>query len=614
MPQSQVKMVPDTSALIEGILTQKITNRELFPQEIIIHEAIFAVLEQQANANKEIGFLGLDELKSLHDAAKRLGIPLRFAGKRPTPQDIKYATLKDIDSLIRQLAYDEGATLLTADKVQAKVAETRTISTLYIEPFPKVQGLLLEQFFDSQTMSCHLKEGVLPYAKKGTPGHWEFVEVRQTKLTREEIMAISREIIEAASVRKDSFIEIEREGSTIVQLGNFRIVITKPPFSDGWEITAVRPVRKMGLSDYKLTEKLQERIASHAEGMLVAGAPGQGKSTFASALAEFYAAKKKIVKTVEAPRDLILPENITQYAVSHSSSEEIHDVLLLSRPDYAVFDEMRNTDDFKLFADLRLSGIGFIGVIHATNPIDAIQRFVGRIELGVIPQIIDTVIFIRHGTVEKVLNLEIVVKVPAGMTEADLARPVVVVHDFETAKAVYELYTYGEQTVMVPVRESIHATPASALAARAIEQELSAYHAKVQMKGEHRCAVSVAKDDVPRLIGRQGKNIEELEQKLGIGIDVVANEEHNNLQPTPSELQRHKPQALRFETKMANKFITFYVEEWAAGRNAEIRINNQPLFTAGVGANAQIRIKKQTDFGKTLVKSINRGDKIEVVI
>ena len=96
--------------------------------------------------------------------------------------------------------------------------------------------------------------------------------------------------------------------------------------------------------------------------------------------------------------------NITQYAISHGDAQEIHDILLLSRPDYTIFDEMRNTDDFKLFADMRLAGVGMVGVVHATNPIDAIQRFLGRIEMGVIPQIIDTVVFIKNGEIKRVLS------------------------------------------------------------------------------------------------------------------------------------------------------------------------------------------------------------------
>ena len=222
---------------------------------------------------------------------------------------------------------------------------------------------------------------------------------------KEEIQAISSEVIEEARSTSDGFIEIERKGSTIIQLGLFRIVITRPPFSDGWEITAVRPVKHLSMQDYSISDKLRKRFSEQAEGILIAGAPGMGKSTFASALAEFYAEKGKIVKTIEAPRDLVLPDTITQYAISHGSSQEVHDILLLSRPDYTLFDEMRNTEDFKLFADLRLSGIGLAGVVHATNPIDAIQRFVGKIELGVIPHIIDTVIFIKDGTINKVLSL-----------------------------------------------------------------------------------------------------------------------------------------------------------------------------------------------------------------
>ena len=82
---------------------------------------------------------------------------------------------------------------------------------------------------------------------------------------------------------------------------------------------------------------------------------------------------------------------------------------------------MRNTKDFQLFGDMRLAGVGMVGVVHGTSPVDAIQRFLGRIEMGVIPQIIDTVVFIKNGAVFKVLSLKMVVKVPSGMTEADLA-------------------------------------------------------------------------------------------------------------------------------------------------------------------------------------------------
>jgi len=61
------------------------------------------------------------------------------------------------------------------------------------------------------------------------------------------------------------------------------------------------------------------------------------------------------VKTVESPRDMELSPPITQLSKNLATSEEIHDILLLSRPDYTIFDEMRDTADFQLYVDLRLA-------------------------------------------------------------------------------------------------------------------------------------------------------------------------------------------------------------------------------------------------------------------
>jgi ATPase len=268
---------------------------------------------------------------------------------------------------------------------------------------------------------------------------------------------------------------------------------------------------------------LIKRLDGQAEGILIAGAPGMGKSTFASSLCKFYLKKEKIVKTVEAPRDLVLPKDITQYAISHASSQEIHDILLLSRPDYTLFDEMRNSEDFSLFADLRLAGIGLAGVIHATNPIDAIQRFVGKIELGVIPHVIDTVIFIKEGKVGKVLSLQMEVKVPSGMVEADLARPVVTVYDFETGKLEFELYSYGEETVVIPVKEQKADKPGIL---KLLEDPIKKYflmfadEADVEVVSKERATVKVPEYAIPGIIGKGGKRIEQIEKELGISIDI----------------------------------------------------------------------------------------------
>ena len=138
-------------------------------------------------------------------------------------------------------------------------------------------------------MSVHLRESSKPYGKKGSPGNWKSVELSEKELTKAEVEELSKSIIEEAKSRQDGFIEMERRGSTIVQLGKYRIVITRPPFSDAWEITAVHPIVKLNLEDYHLSDKLFQRISEQAEGVLIAGAPGEGKSTCAAAIAEYYA-------------------------------------------------------------------------------------------------------------------------------------------------------------------------------------------------------------------------------------------------------------------------------------------------------------------------------------
>lgn len=595
------RLVPDTSVIIENLVSQKLTKKEIVIKELIIHEAVIAELEHQANFGKEIGKFGLEELKNLRDLSKKLKFEIKYTGRRPNPNEIRHASSGEIDSMIRELAYNEDATLLTGDRVQSKVAEAKGIKVIYIEPVIKSKKLKIEKFFDAKTMSVHLRENSKPYAKKGMPGQWETVFLRDKPLDQKEVIEFSKNIIEEAKKRKEGFIEIERRGSSIVQIGNFRIVITRPPFSDAYEITCVRPIKKLNLKDYELSSKLKTRIEVQAEGILIAGSPGHGKSTFASALAEFYASTNKTVKTIEAPRDLQLSDNITQYAISHGSSQEIHDVLLLSRPDYTVFDEMRNNEDFRLFADLRLSGIGIVGVLHATNPVDAIQRFLGRTELGVIPQIIDTVVFIRDGKIAKVLSLAMLVKVPSGMTEADLARPIVEIRDFETNDLEFEIYSYGEETVVVPVSGG-QKSSLQELAGKQIEFELNREipGIKAELVSDHKAIIYVPEENIGKIIGKKGERIAEIEKRLGISIDVKS-------------LDNSKDD-VKYNLSEKSNSLSFYVSSSLTGKEVDFHGKDGYLFSARVGKKGEVKINKNGKMARRLLKMLDGDERIVLKI
>ncbi|MEM1538163.1 MAG: ATPase, T2SS/T4P/T4SS family [Candidatus Nezhaarchaeales archaeon] len=427
--------LPDSSAFRSGAVARLIESG-VIKGRILLHRSVLAEFEDRALGGD---FSGLEAVKQARRAAESKGLTFTLYGGNGA----------EAATSVREAALTVNGVLVTSDYVAAKVAEALGVKVIY----DRLKGRLkLEDFFEDDVMSVHLKEGLPPRVKRGAPGKWVFEVIGDWKLSKNDLEGIVEEVIERAKTFEEGFIESERPGSTIVQLGAYRIVITKPPFSDGLELTAVRPIVKLSLYDYRLPEKLLTRLEERAEGILIAGAPGMGKTTFAQALAEFYLSKNKVVKTIEAPRDLQLPADVTQYSKVAASSEEIHDILLLGRPDYTIFDEMRDTNDFKLYADLRLAGVGMVGVVHATTPIDAIQRFVGRVELGMIPSIIDTVIFIKDGNVEKVYAVETVIKVPYGIKEEDLARPVVVVKDFMTDEPEYEMYVFGEKTFVVPTR------------------------------------------------------------------------------------------------------------------------------------------------------------------
>ncbi|MBU1974925.1 MAG: PINc/VapC family ATPase [Nanoarchaeota archaeon] len=594
------KIIPDTSIIIEGLCSRMIESGELTPQGIIIHEAVIAELEAQANRGREIGVQGLEEIKKLRELSIKKDIDLEFKGTRPGDFEIKHAKSGEIDSVIREIAGEEDGALITGDKVQAMVAESKGIHVILVEFEEEEKPFILAQYFDETTMSVHLRENTTPKAKKGRPGAWKFVEVGNDKLEKEFMKELCKEVVREAKINEEGFIELDRRGSTVLQIGSYRIVITRPPFSDGYEITAVRPVKSLTLDEYKLSDKLNERIEKQAEGILIAGAPGHGKTTFATALALFYLGKNKIIKTVEAPRDLKLPDEITQLSMSHGSNQEIHDVLLLSRPDYTIFDEMRNTNDFVLFSDLRLSGVGMVGVIHATNPIDAIQRFIGRIELGVIPHVIDTVIFIRHGAVNRVFSVKMEVKVPAGMTEADLARPIVVVNDFDTGKSEFEIYSYGDQTIVVPIAKE-QRSPTHELAAQSIENEFKkmAPKVKVDIVNSNKAVVYVPEQTMSRIIGKGGKHIEAIEKKLGINIDL-------------KDLDDQAQESISYDVTIDKKSIRFFLDESLANKEVFIYVDGLYLLKGQASKKGIVNLVKGNKLGKILVNAINNEDDVEV--
>lgn len=590
-------IVPDTSVIIDGRITAKLKAGEFKKVTVIIPEALVSELEAQANRGRETGFKGLEELKELSEMAKRGEIKLIYTGKRPSLEQVKLASGGEIDAMIRSVAVENNAVFITSDRVQAEVARAKGLNVEYM--YPKMEELKvmhIEEFFTDDTLSVHLKVNVQPMAKRGTIGDQKLTRIRKEVCTETELHSIIRELIERAKRDPNSRLEIEYAGAMVFQIGSMRIAIAQPPFSDGLEITAVRPIAVVRLDDYRMNRELKYRMIERQRGILVAGPPGAGKSTFAAGVAEFLHENGFIVKTMESPRDLQVPEAITQYGPLEQNMEKTADIMLLVRPDYTIYDEVRKTADFRVFADMRMAGVGMIGVVHATRPVDAIQRLIGRVELGVIPQIVDTVVFIEKGEVSRVYDIKFTVKVPHGMVEQDLARPVITVADFETGKIEFEIYTYGEQVVVMPVG-IIEVKPPGTwnLATREIQKEIQKYtHSAVDVEvvSDSSATVYMDEDDIPAVIGKGGKNIDQIEKRLGIHLEIREREK------TGKEVKRRERESDISSfipvVERSKKHVILTIPELSR-ESVDVYCGEDYLFSATVGRKGDLKIGKDTD-------------------
>jgi len=626
-----MELVPDTSVVVDGRVSERVEDGEFADATIVVPEAVVGELESQANDGRATGWEGLAELQRLVDLEADGTIDVEYVGRRPEAIEKRDAGEGEIDALIRDIAGDRGATLLTSDDVQAEVARAKGLAVEFIEPRGRtVERLALEEYFDETTMSVHLKVGVAPMAKRGSIGDMHYETIREEPLTEADLLDIAADVEESARSSPDGFVELDEPGMTIVQFRTFRIAIARPPFSDALEITAVRPIVKTDLDDYDHADDLRERLLEHQRGVLIAGSPGAGKSTFAQAVAEFLQQSDFAVKTMEKPRDLQVGPEITQYTELGGEMSKTADSLLMVRPDYTIYDEVRKTDDFEVFADMRLAGVGMVGVVHATRGIDALQRLIGRVELGLIPQIVDTVVYIEAGEVETVYDVTTEVKVPEGLMEEDLARPVIMVKDFETGKPAYEIYTFNRQVVTVPLGDNAPdggqkaESGVEGLARKEVEKEIRAIargDVEVEVRGRDRAVVWVEEDDISQVIGKGGGRITDVENRLGVDIDVRTFAERPGGKSGGAGGSgagggggASGPSAAGeiVQPEVTGRHVVVPMDGHA-GETVEVQADGEYLFTATVSRGGEIQVSRGSAIAEELERAIDHNRQITVV-
>ncbi len=384
----------------------------------------------------------------------------------------------------------------------------------------------LEELLKEDVHTVFIKADCPPRVKRGSIGQLRLVDVEEADdgqwdtLRMESLQEELVGLVDEHRHRSDCFLEIDRKGCQVIQLGDLRISCAWPPFADAREITIVRPVAKLSLGDYALDQRLIDRLADHHRGVFICGRPGSGKTTLAQAIAEYLDTEVgAMVKTMEAPRDLQLADRITQYAPLEGDLEKTAEIIFLVRPDFVIFDEVRRARDFEIFSDVRLAGVGLLGVTHANSALEAIQRLIGKVELGLVSQVLDTIIHVEAGQIEQVMELRMTVKPPTGMQE-ELARPVIEVVEFPSGKITHEMFAFGSEIAVVPVegRTQGALSPMKTLARDQlvhIIQQWVGVQCQVQFKGEGSATIYAPQNMISTLIGKGGENVRQLQDELG---------------------------------------------------------------------------------------------------
>jgi ATPase len=226
-----------------------------------------------------------------------------------------------------------------------------------------------------------------------------------------------------------------------------------------------------------------------------------------------------------------------------------------------------------------------------------------------IPHVIDTVIFIHGGKIQKIYELNLTVKVPAGMVEQDLARPVVEIRDFFSKESEYEIYSYGEENIIIPLKNIDKKTDKernnkiNKLAESKIREVIGKFDPKAEIKiiSNDKIRIIVSKEVIPRIIGRGGSTISEIEKILGVKIDVEA-----KVPLIGNEVA--------FSITESGSRIYLLVEEMQIGKKVNLFLGDELLISNQIGKKAKLKIEKKSEVGRKVFNTImsNNQDSLKL--
>jgi ATPase len=239
-----------------------------------------------------------------------------------------------------------------------------------------------------------------------------------------------------------------------------------------------------------------------------------------------------------------------------------------------------------------------IGVAHAERPIDIVHRLLSRTELGLIPQIIDTIIYIDKGQIEKVYYLNLTVKIPYGLKEEDLARPVVEVRDFLTNDLEYEIYTFGEEIMVVPIKKYRLKSGIQRFLEDLLNMEYKRKYNNVYVGVlDDRIIFYIPKELKKRFIRNEKRYIMSIKDKYNLRIEIKNVEKLNEI--------------INFDYEISKDYLTIMFNNLFRKREVELYINGKLIGKFKINKKGKIVLDLNSEIGQEILEAINNKSKIE---
>jgi ATPase len=202
--------------------------------------------------------------------------------------------------------------------------------------------------------------------------------------------------------------------------------------------------------------------------------------------------------------------------------------------------------------------------------------------------------------------------------------------DFETDQPAYEIYTFNRQVVTVPLGEDAEGGGAVAdsgvdrIAKQEIEREIRSIadgHVEVDLRDQNTAIVWVEDRDISGVIGKGGGRISDVENRLGIDIDVRTFAEKPGGKSQGGGSGDGGGGGGGHQTGMAGKTVVPEITsrhvivplEGHEGDTVEVQADGEYLFTATVSRGGEIQVSRGSAIAEELEKAIDHGRTITVV-